>query len=326
MRLIFLGSGEFGLPTLQQLAAQHQVALVVTQPDRPAGRRRQLTPTPVAAWAQAQGLPVLKAQDVNEPQVIEQIAGHQPDASIVIAFGQKLSPQLISVLGRLAVNLHASLLPKYRGAAPINWALINNEKTTGVTVIGLAQRMDAGEIYDQAELAIDPSWTAGELHDQLAQLGPQVIGRVLDQLEQGRLQPRPQDESQATKAPKLTKADGTVDFNQPAEMVRARVHGLTPWPGCRVRWRSGADSDQVRELILHRVEAIDPLPEFLRRRLEDAAPSQPQPGEMLDMLMVMANPGVVRLLELQAPGTRVMKADAFARGYHLSPGDRLEPL
>ena len=252
MRLIYIGSGEFGLPTLTYLHEYHEIVAVVSQPDKPAGRRRQMSPTPVADWAQASGLRVLKSGDVNADEFIEQVAGMNADASVVIAFGQKLSDKLIKSLGKLAVNLHASLLPKYRGAAPINWAMINNEKVTGVSVIALAQRMDAGDVYAAAEIQIDPLETAGQLHDRLAELGPEVVGKVLGDLELDCLHAIGQDESQATRAPKLSKSDGTVDFNQPVELVRARIHGLTPWPGCRVIWHSQSTGTST-ELILKRV-------------------------------------------------------------------------
>ena len=317
MRIIYLGSGEFGLPTLERLHREHEVVAVVSQPDRPAGRKRQLTPTPIARWADARGLQVLKAENVNTEAFIERIKAYQPDASVVVAFGQKLSPDLIAGLGRLVVNLHGSLLPKYRGAAPINWALMEGETVAGVTVIELAQRMDAGAMVGKAQLPIDPLETAGELHDRLAQLGPDLVGDVLDRLERGTLDAQPQDETQATRAPKLSKADGTVDFNHPAETVRNRVHGLTPWPGCRVNWHC-RHTGQTQVLTLRRVQALPELPAFV--------PADTPPGGVLEGLLVMTGRGAIRLIELQAAGTRPMNAEAFARGHHLAPGDQLGPL
>lgn len=320
MRVVYLGSGEFGLPTLEFLRAQHEVVAVVSQPDKPAGRKRQLTPTPIAAWAAQQGLLIYRSENVNTPAFVEQMRDLRADAAVVVAFGQKLSPELIGALAPLVVNLHASLLPKYRGAAPINWAMINNDARTGVTVIELAQRMDAGRMYAKAELDIDQDETAGELHDRLARLGPKVISEVLQQHEAGTLEGEVQDESQATRAPKLSKADGTVDFDQPAEAVRARIHGLTPWPGCRVRWHSTVASEE-KDLILLRVQAMATLPMFLQRRLEGQP--RPEPGTVLEPLLVACGEGAVKLLEVQAPGTRPMKAEAFARGHGLTDGDRL---
>ncbi|MEX0652803.1 MAG: methionyl-tRNA formyltransferase [Phycisphaeraceae bacterium] len=325
MRIVYLGSGAFGQPTLERLHQRHDVVAVVTQPDRPAGRKRQLTPTPIAQWAQQQGLTVLKTEDANEEAFVQQVAALKPDVGVVVAFGQKLSPALIAALGKLVVNLHGSLLPKYRGAAPINWAMIQGEKTAGVTVIGLAQTMDAGAMYGKASLEIGPTETAGELHDRLAQLGPDLLESVLDRFEQGTLTPEPQDDTQATRAPKLKKTDGTVDFTLTAEQVRNRIHGLTPWPGCRVAWQCQHTGD-TQTLTLRRAEAMPNPPDFIRHRAEDAGDPLPPPGTVLDGLLVMTGQGVIKLLELQAPGTRPMKADAFTRGHHLAPGDRLAPL
>ena len=309
MKLNFFGSGAFGLPTFQALAAAHEIVGVVSQPDRPAGRKRVMTPTPVAAWAQAQGMPVRKLEAVNTPEFVAEVAGWQADASVVIAFGQKLSPELVEAMGRLSINLHASLLPSWRGAAPINRSMMAGDAVTGVSVIGIAERMDAGDVYAMSELAIDPDETAGELHDRLAELGPDAIGRVLDDLAQDRLNPQVQDHERATLAKKLSKAQGTVAFDQPAEAVRAQVHGLTPWPGCTVRWR---DADgQERPLMLRRVASA-------------STPTQAEPGTVLDGLLVATSSGVIRLVELQAPGTKLMPAEAFAQGHGLQAGHMLQ--
>jgi methionyl-tRNA formyltransferase len=315
MRLVFLGSGEFGLPTLRRLAERHTIAAVLTQPDRPAGRHRRVTPTPVGQWANAAGLTVLKAEDVNQPAVIERVSALDADAGVVIAFGQKLSPELIAACGRLAVNLHASLLPRHRGAAPINWAVINGDSQTGVSVIGLAQRMDAGPIYGQAVTPIGPLETAGELHDRLANMGPDAVLDVLQRFEAGTLQGRPQDESQATKAPKLSKADGWVDWDDSPRRVCCRVHGLTPWPGVMV-------------LCKPRDLPNGPGYPLLLRRLErgDDRDSQLPIGTVLEGFEVVVRGGTVRLLEVQVPGSRTMRIDEFARGHRLAAGDRLEPV
>lgn len=311
MQLIFLGSGEFGLPTLQHLHREHRVLLVISQPDRPAGRNRVLTPTPIAQWAAQQNLPLLKSDDVNAPDIVAQIASLRPDAGVVIAFGQKLGEPLIAAMGRLALNLHASLLPRYRGAAPINWAILNGEGVAGVSVISLAQRMDAGLVYATASTPIDPLETAGELHDRLAALGPGVVGRVLSDLENGTLRGEPQDESLASRAPKLSKADGTVDFTADAETVRRRVHGLTPWPGVRLIWRRAADNRE-QPLTLLRVAS------------QPEANHRAEPGTVLDGLRIaVGHGGAIRLIEVQAPGGKPMDAESFARGNRLQAGDQL---
>lgn len=328
MRLLFLGSGAFGLPTLEHLHAQHELLAVVTQPDKPAGRKRVLTPTPVGQWAQAQGLPTYKEVDVNTPEFVQQVRDLKPDAAVVIAFGQKLSPELIEALGELAVNLHSSLLPRYRGAAPINWAMINNDPETGVSVIGLAQRMDAGEVYALDKLAIDPHETAGELHDRLAKLGPAAVGKVLNDLLHGSLQPIPQDDQQATKAPKLKKSDGTVDFNQPADDVRARIHGLTPWPGCKVLWHKAADGigGPPTPSPPMTSAALPPQTLTLLRVEADPTPVSALPGTVLDDNRIACNPGTIRPLQLQLPGKRAMSLKDFTAGHPLLPGQRFLTL
>lgn len=324
LRLIFLGSGEFGLPTLRDLCERHTVAAVITQPDRPAGRSRRLTPTPIARWAQEQSnIEMLKVPDVNDPGVVARVAALGVDAGVVIAFGQKLGEPLIGSLGRLAVNLHASLLPQYRGAAPINWAVINGESETGLSVIGLAQRMDAGLVYGQSRTSIEPLEIAGELHDRLAAMGPELVAQVLRDFERGALKGVEQDESLATKAPKLSKADGVVLFDADAQDVRSRVHGLTPWPGARVTWvRRSKDGSPRQPLILHRVEALTDLSCFIGL---DATPGAvPQPGDVLAGHRVAVRDGAVRLMEVQIPGGRVMGIDEFVRGHAIVEGDRLE--
>lgn len=313
MRLIFIGAGDFGLPTLAWMRAHHQVAAVVSQPDRPAGRKRKLTPTPISNWAQAHELPVLKTDNVNEPRFVEKVRAMGADAAVIVAFGQKLSPQFVDALGKLAINLHASLLPKFRGAAPINWAMIRGEKTTGVTVIGIAQKMDAGPMYAKRSLQIDPHETAGQLHDRLSALGPEVVGQVLSDLERDRLSPEQQDEDKATLAPKLGKADGTVDFAQSADQVRARVHGLTPWPGCRVQWHCQATGHTT---VLSLQGVLD-LPD------ED---TDAEAGTVLEGFKVATGSGLVQLVTVQAPGKKPMGIDEFARGHRMAAGDRLARL
>lgn len=319
MRIAFFGSGAFGLPTLEALHEAHEVVLVVTQPDRPAGRKRQLTATPIGQWAAEHRIETRKLEDVNTEAFVDDVASFHLDASVVIAFGQKLSPELIGAMGELAVNLHGSLLPGYRGAAPVQRAVMDGCIKTGVSVIGLAQRMDAGEVYATAGLVIEPTDTSGDVHDKLSALGPGVVGGVLDALEAGSLSPQAQDEGAATRAPKLKKADGTVDFaadGLSATSCRAWINGLNPWPGCRVRWvRQGDEECEAKALILRRV--VDETG-------EDSLGSG-ELGVVLDGMRVATAGGVIRLLELQAPGTKVMDAAAFSAGKGLKAGDRLLP-
>ncbi len=304
MRVVYFGSGAFGVPTLRRLADEHELVLVVTQPDRPAGRNRQLTPTPVAVFAEQHGVPILKPEDPNARATVDAVAAARPEALVVIAYGHKLGPALIE--GRFAINLHASLLPKYRGAAPINWAMIRGERETGVSVITLAQQMDAGRILAQRRLPIDPRETAGELHDRLAELGPGLISCVLAEAEQGSLEGFAQDPALVTQAPKLSKADGAIDFNQPADAIRARIHGLTPWPGCAIR----IDGQRLK---------------ILRVQVVEEGPSPLAAGQLTPEGLVGCHPGTLRLLEVQPPGRTVMTFEDFRRGHALSAATRCEP-
>ena len=306
MRLVYFGSGAFGVPTLDRLARGHDVALVVTQPDRPAGRRRKETATPISMLAETRGLPTLKPLRVNEPEVLEAIRATGAEAFVVIAYGHKLGPTLLDV--PLAINLHASLLPKYRGAAPINRAMMNGETRTGVSVITLAQTMDAGDVLAQRGVTIDPGETAGELHDRLADLGPEIVAETLEAFARGALEPLVQDETRVTLAPKLSKREGTADFDASAAAVRGRVHGLTPWPGCTVT------VDGAR-LALRRVAVV-----------EGEVPGRETPGEILPDLTVRCRPGALRLLSVQRPGGREMSFAAYCRGHDVGPGARIEAL
>ncbi len=311
MRIVFAGAGEFGVPTLRRLCHEHDVALVLTQPDRPAGRNRKLTPAPIAAAAEALGLDVRKVDKAGAPGVLEAVKAAEPDAMVVIAFGQYL-PQALADAPRLgSMNLHASLLPKYRGAGPINAALLNGEAETGNTVIRLAKKMDTGAMLGHQAVPIDPLETAGELHDRLAGIGPDLVLNVLSGLEAGTVAEVAQDDAQASAAPKLSRADGWVDFGASATEVRCRTHGLTPWPGVSAKLDTG-DSDPM-DLKLHRV-AEAPAPGNKATR---------DPGTIVTSAgLVVCGRGAVQLLEVQPPGKRTMTWDDFQRGHNIPTGAR----
>jgi methionyl-tRNA formyltransferase len=304
MRLVFFGSGAFGLPTLERLLEENEVKLVVSQPDRPAGRNRALTATPIAKFAQSRSMNVMKPPSVNEGAMVDSIRAFDVDAFIVIAFGQKLGKALLQ--DRFAINLHGSLLPKYRGAAPINWAMINGETEAGLSVITLAERMDAGDVLGQCATAIDPRETAGELHDRLAMLGPALMLEVLRQHESHSLEPLQQDETKATHAPKLSKADGRVSFDQPAQRVRLQIHGKTPWPGCFFK-------NGERLFRIHRAQ--------MREQHSEIA----EPGTVLSDYSVACSPGTIEILEVQPAGGKIMSFRAYRNGQPIEAGSRLEP-
>ena len=305
MRIVFLGSGAFGLPTLQRLAAVHDVVMVVTQPDRPSGRGRGAAATPVGSWAGETGLPLLKTSDINSPESMERVRGLDADAWVIIAFGQKLSPQLLK--DRFAMNLHASLLPAYRGAAPIHRALLAGESHTGLSVITIADRIDAGDILGQCSTEIHPHETTGVLHDRLAALGPDLIDEVLQSHVDGILASTVQDEARVTNASKLSRAEATVSFDQPADSVRNGIHGLTPWPGCDVH----IDDQKVR--LLH-AEVID------------TAQHEAAPGLIDETGAVACNPGRIRLLKVQSPGRKPLPFADWCRGHPLTVDSRCVPI
>ncbi len=301
MRLVFFGSGAFGQPSFEFLARQHTVLAVVTQPDRPAGRGSQLSPTPIAAWA-ADALPHVplhRPPSVADSDVIAHLRALDADAFIVIAFGQKLGPNLLA--DRFAINLHASLLPRWRGAAPINAAILAEDTETGNSVITLASRMDAGLILGQSTRPIEPHVTAGELHDLLASDGPALIARVLDAHATHTLHPREQDESIVTLAPKLRREDAWVDFNALARQARSRIHALTPWPGVAI----SIDSAQLK---------------ILRAKSHDTHTDQSietTPGMLLDPdrgLIACAHRSALELLEVQPAGKKPMTWQQFRLG------------
>ncbi len=306
MRIGFFGSGAFGLPSLQSLASDHEIGFVVSQPDRPAGRKRHLRETPISTFALEHELPLLRPESLDEA-TIQQIRNEPVDAWVVIAYGLKLPESLLE--DRFACNLHGSLLPRWRGAAPIQRCLMAGDSTTGVSVITLASVMDAGEVLAVRETPIDPIETAGELHDRLAQFGPEALDEALARMESGSLQPQVQDASKVTHAAKLSRADATADFSLPAPQVRGRIHGLTPWPGC----------DVMIGTSTLRLKRVRDLPER----------HDSPPGTILDTGHVACGQdgiGTVELLEVQPAGGRPMSWADWLRGHSLEQDARISSV
>lgn len=306
LRVIFAGSGEFGLPSLTSLVqSRHQVVQVITQPDRPAGRGRTLSSTPIAAAAASAGLPLLKTADINRETL------PAADVMLVIAFGQKIAPDQVDHPRLGSINLHASRLPACRGAAPINWAIIRGETLAGNSIIRLAQRMDAGAILAQSSLTIGPVETAGELHDRLAIDGAALVTKTLEALSEGSIAEQPQDESRATLAPKLSREAAVLDFNRTAGEVARRIRGLYPWPGCRVALRDGANTEIARLRLVRARPAVDDEGE---RWL---------PGEVMLSAMIRTPEGALEILEIQPEGGRPMSLADYRRGHRWEPGMNL---
>ena len=233
MRILFVGSGEFALPTLRRLVdGGHEVPLIVTQPAKPSGRGRRTQATPVRDLAEELGIKSIEPDDVNALEIVSRIKSLDARLGVVVAFGQKLGPGLLQAMPGGCLNLHASLLPALRGAAPIHWAIVRGAARTGCTVFRVVKRMDAGPILATCETAIDPQETTGALHDRLAKLGVEAVQEAIAQFEGGEIPSgTPQDDALATPAPKLKKADGFIHFDRPTREVLNRIRGMTPWPG-----------------------------------------------------------------------------------------------
>lgn len=313
MRVVYFGSGEFAVPPLRWLVnSPHEVVAVVTQPDRPAGRGKKCTPTPVAATAEACGLIVHKVEDANDPAFVELVRGWKADLGIVAAFGQMLRAPLREAMAVGCVNIHASLLPKYRGAAPINWAILNGEPKTGVSVFRLVDRLDAGPVLIRRETMIGSTETAEELHGRLAGIACDAIGATMRLLEQDPQAPgEPQDESLASVAPRLSRADGLLRFDEPAERIALRCRAMWSWPGARCIYR-GADG-RVEEVIIATASAIP-------------TPAAEPPGTITPLFTVATGQGTLEVHGLKPAGKRIMSWQDFVNGRHVRPGDRFEAL
>jgi methionyl-tRNA formyltransferase len=308
LRIIFSGSGEFGVPTLDALLrSPHQVVQVVSQPDRPAGRGRGLTPTPISQAALAANLPLLRTDNINAEKLPD------ADVMVVIAFGQKIAEPIVHHPRLGSINLHASRLPKYRGAAPINWAILSGETVAGNSVIRLAQKMDAGAVLAQSAVPIGDTETAGELHDRLAQDGVNLVLKVIDDLEAGRAIEQPQDESQATLAPKLSRAAAKLDFTRPADEVARKIRGLHPWPGCRVSLRDAAGGELARLRLVRARPTASEGPRW-------------HPGEIMTDGFLQTGDGGLEVIDLQPDGRGIMPLADYRRGRPWPPGARVEAV
>ncbi|HYD50000.1 MAG TPA: methionyl-tRNA formyltransferase, partial [Terriglobales bacterium] len=307
LRLVFFGTPQFAVPSLQALLASHQVVGVVCQPDRPAGRGQHLTPPPVKEVATAAAIPIFQPEKLRQPAVIEQLQQWAPEAIIVVAYG-KILPRAILDLPRLGcINVHASLLPKYRGAAPIQWAIYHGEPTTGVTIMHINERMDAGDMLLQRSTAIGSQETYGELQQHLATIGAQALIETIDGLIAGKITPTAQDEAQATYAPLVTKENGRIDWNASAVQIERMIRAFQPWPSAY----TGLDG---KRLQIHRAEVA----------AADAAGAAAGTVIAVDEAIAIAcGEGVLRAHELQLEGRRRLPAAEIARAGVLRVGSRL---
>ena len=308
MRIIFCGSGTFAVPTLRALLeARHDVPMAVTQPARPAGRGGKLRPTPVAEFVRKIGAEPWECPDINAPEAIERLGKVSADVMCVVDFGQFIRAAAREQVRVDTINVHGSLLPALRGAAPANWALIRCLDKTGVTTFSLADRMDAGDIYVQRETEILPGETAAELKIRLAELGAEAACETVGLLAGGWATGRKQDESQVTRAPRLGKSDGIIDWTLDARRVCGLICGTSPWPGGQARLRRSHGKD-VPVVVVRAVPA-------------EGGEDDELPGVLDRDLLVTTGYGRVRILAIQPAGKREMAWEDFVNGYRPVPGD-----
>ena len=295
-RIVFMGSPEFALPSLKALAEHYPLVGVVTQPDRPAGRGRSATPPPVKTLADSLGLAVIQPERLKDPAALQQLQSWKPDLIVVTAFGQILRQVLLDLPPWGCLNVHASLLPRWRGAAPVQAAILNGDSITGVTLMKMDPGVDTGPMLAQRPLPIQPDDTAGSLAYQLADLGAALLVENLPAYLDGSLLPQAQDDSQATYAPMLKKEDGTLDFSLPAEVLARRVRAYNPWPGAAMQWQ-----DQL--LKIHRAHPVPVDPAGPGTRTVHAS-----------LPAVHTADGLLVLEEVQPAGKRAMTGQAFLLG------------
>ena len=309
MNIVFMGTPDFAAASLEALLKSDDVVVgVVTQPDRPKGRGQVLTPSPVKLLAQREKIPLLQPLKMKDPGFLQTLAGWKPDLIAVTAFGRILPPAVLSLPPRGCINVHGSLLPKYRGAGPIQWAIINGERETGITTMLMDEGMDTGAMLLQEAIPITDDDTAGTLSPRLAELGGRLLVETIARLKAGTLVPTPQDSSQATMAPLLKKEDGIIDWTLPAVTLANRVRGLAPWPGA---YTSVPGGDRW---TIWRAQAIP-------------GPATKPPGVVLEVtseaIHVATGKGVLALLELQPANSRRMAVSQYVAGHSISIGLQL---
>jgi methionyl-tRNA formyltransferase len=301
MRTVFIGAGEIGVPTLQALlrSSEHKLTGAVTQPDKPVGRAQRIEPTPIKRALPGSKVPILQPARVKDRQAIEEIRALQPDAIVVMAYGQILPREVLEIPRVACLNLHASNLPRWRGAAPIQAAIAAGDPETGITVMYMAEGLDTGDILLQRRIDILPTDTGGSLHDRLAQIAPHALLEALQMLAKGNAPRIPQDNALATYAPKLTRDDGKIDWSEPAEIIERKIRAFNPWPGAFTEIAAPG----LRKLKIFSAAIVDlsgKPGEFLRSEKE---------------LIVAAGKNALSLNEVQPEGKRRMDAAAFLRGH-----------
>ena len=320
MRIVFMGTPEFSVPTLEALIAHHDVIAVVTQPDKPKGRGKAMAFPPVKETALAHDIPVYQPVKVREEGFVKMLRDMAPDAIVVVAFGQILPESILNIPKYGCINVHASLLPKYRGAAPMQWAIINGEKETGITTMYMAKGLDTGDMIDKTVIPVEAKETGETLHDKLAAAGAALCVKTLKALEDGTAVHEKQGESPTAYAKMLTKELGNIDWTQPAVKIERLIRGLNSWPGTYSHWNG-------KVMKIWRAEAYT-AEEGAKYAQDTAGAEEPaQPGTVLSVgkndFTVQTGDGVLRILEVQMPGKKRMETGAFLRGNTMEPGDVL---
>ena len=312
MRIIFMGTPDFAVPVLQSLInSRHEVVAVVTQPDRPKGRGKNMQFSPVKECALAHNIPVMQPVNVSVPEVIDELRAYEPELIVVVAFGQFVTKKIREMPKYGCINVHASLLPKYRGAGPIQWAVINGEKESGVTTMYMCREIDKGDMLLKDTVMLDPKETGDSLHDKLSMMGGPRLLKTIDQLEDGSAVRIPQCEEESTYAPKLEKTMGNIDWTMDADRIERLVRGLNSWPGTFTKIHGKTvkiwDCDVVcQEALTESQAAAEPGTVIISEK---------------DQLIVKAGNGALSLRMLQPEGKKNMTVDAYLRGYPIAQGE-----
>ena len=321
MNIVFMGTPDFAVAALKAIiGAGHRVVAVVTQPDKPKGRGKEVQMTPVKECAIAHGIPVFQPVKVKDAEAVEILRGYEADVFVVAAFGQILSEEILTMPKYGCVNIHASLLPKYRGSAPIQWAIINGEKTTGVTIMQMDKGIDTGDMLMKTEVEIAPEETGDSLHDKLAQAGARLIVEALPRIEKGDITPVKQNDEESCYARMLQKSMGRIDWRQGAENLDRLTRGLISWPGAFTVYRG-------KTLKIWEEEAV--APEELQNKdvLAHTGDEGIEPGTVVrvekDAFYVQTGEGVLKILSVQPEGKKRMAVKDFLLGYQIKAGDKL---
>ncbi|MCF0130143.1 MAG: methionyl-tRNA formyltransferase [Pseudobutyrivibrio sp.] len=308
MKIVFMGTPDFSVATVDAIyKASHEITLVVTQPDKPRGRSGALSPSPVKEWALEHDIPVFQPERIKRPEAVAELKKYEADLFVVTAFGQILSQEILDMPRFGCINVHASLLPKYRGAAPIQWAVLNGDEVSGVTTMMMAAGIDDGDMLLKKEYKLASDETGGSLFDKLAVMGGELIVETIDKLSKGMITPQPQDESEATHVGMIKKEDGCIDFSNAAVVIERQIRGLNPWPSAYTK----LDGKTLKLWSAKVVSGVN----------------KGQPGEVIavDKTGFTVNCGLdsLYIMELQLEGKKRMKAGDFLRGYNLTEGVKL---